>query len=132
MANRFSTLLTVATAATLLTAGAAGAQTTRRVTSVRTQTVRTHHPVIVAEISDRTARPLTIQKRSFLDPGNVVAVGSDTPANIVFNTTEHVPIYRSYNKAFFGESALPGRFDLPPTNPRFNPSSEPRIPLPFE
>ena len=133
MANRFSTLLTAAAALTLLTAGAAEAQTTRKVPVPRPQVARAHHPVVIAEISDATVqRPLVIQKRSFLDPGNAVPVGQDTPANIVFNTTEHVPVYRSYNTAFFGESELPGRFDLPPTNPRFNPSSEPRIPLPFD
>ena len=131
MAYRSTLFLTLAAAATLLSVGGADAQATRK-PSIKAQVARAHHPVVIAEISDATAiRPLTIQKRSFLDPGNAVAVGSDTPANVVFNTSENVPIYRSYNTAFFGESELPGRFDLPPTNPRFNPSSEPRIPLPF-
>ena len=133
MANRFSTLVMAATAFTSLTAGVAGAQTTRKVAFPKTQATKAHHPVLIAEMSDAMARkPLVIQKRSFLDPGNNVPVGQDTPANIVFNTSEHVPVYRSYNTAFFGESELPGRFDLPPTNSRFNPSSEPRIPLPFD
>ena len=133
MANRFSTLLAAVAASALLTAGAAEAQTPRTVTAPRPQAARAHHPVLIAEMSDAMARkPLVIQKRSFLDPGNTVAVGEDTPANIVFNTTEHVPIYRSFRPAFFGESELPGRFDLPPTNPRFETSSQPRIPLPFD
>ena len=138
MAIRFSTLLTAAAAATLLTATAADAQTPRRATiakvqAAKAQPARAHHPVVIAEMSDATAvRPLTIQKRSFLDPGNVVQVGQDTPANIVFNTTEHRQVYSSYNTAFFGNSELPDRFDLPPTNPRWNPSAEPRIPLPFQ
>ena len=133
MANRFSTLLTAAAALTLLTAGAAEAQTVRKASAPKVQAVRVHHPVVIAEISDATGqRPLVIQKRSFLDPGNAVPVGQDTPANIVFNTTEHRDVISSYNTAFFGNSELPGRFDLPPTNPRFNPSAEPRIPLPFD
>ncbi len=133
MANRFSTLLTAAAAFTLLTAGAAEAQAPKTVSTPKLQAARPHHPVVIAEISDATVRrPLVIQKRSFLDPGNAVPVGQDTPANIVFNTTEHRDVISSYNTAFFGNSELPGRFDLPPTNPRFNPSAEPSIPLPFD
>ena len=133
MANRFSTFLTAAAALTLLTAGAAEAQPPKKVQAPKLQAARPHHPVVIAEISDATVqRPLVIQKRSFLDPGNAVPVGQDTPANIVFNTTEHRDVISSYNTAFFGNSELPGRFDLPPTNPRFNPSAEPRIPLPFD
>ena len=65
------------------------------------------------------APPLVVKKRSFLDPGNVVPVGSDSEY-IAANTYEHVPIYNSFSPARFGESALPQRFDLP-GNPRFNP-----------
>lgn len=130
MANHLSTVLTLAAAAALLTAGAADAQTAKRAHAVQ---AKAHHPVVIAEMSDATAiRPLTVQKRSFLDPGNAVPVGEATPEYIVANTTQNVPVYRSYNTAFFGESELPGRFDLPPSNPRFNPSSEPRLPLPFD
>ena len=130
MANHLSTVLTLAAAAALLTAGAADAQTAKRAHAAQ---AKAHHPVVIAEMSDATAiRPLTVQKRSFLDPGNAVPVGEATPEYIVANTTQNVPVYRSYNTAFFGESELPGRFDLPPSNPRFNPSSEPRLPLPFD
>ena len=132
MAHRSSTLLTLAATAAVLTGGMAQAQAGKRV-----QAARAHHPVVIAEISDASAggtglRPLTVQKRSFLDPGNAVPVGQATPEYIVANTTQNIPVYRNYNTAFFGESELPGRFDLPPSNPRFNPSSEPRIPLPFD
>ncbi len=133
MANRFPTFVTAAAALTLLAVGAAEAQTPKKVVAPKLQAATAHHPVVIAEISDATVRrPLVIQKRSFLDPGNAVPVGQDTPANIVFNTTEHRDVISSYNTAFFGNSELPGRFDLPPSNPRFNPSSEPRIPLPFD
>ncbi len=127
MTHRFTTIMTIAAAATLLTTGLADAQTSKK---VRAAHVAKPKSVIVAEISDESmGRPLTVKKRSFLDPGNTVAVGADTPEYIVANTTQHVPVYRSYNTAFFGESELPGRFDLPPSNPRFNPSSEPRLPF---
>lgn len=131
MAKNLSTIIPAVAAALLLTAGAADAQTTRRVPA-KAQAARAHRPVVIAEISDATARPLVIQKRSFLDPGNAVPVGQDTPANIVYNTSGYRPVYTSYAPAFFGTSELPGRFDLPPSNPRFNPSSEPHIPLPFD
>jgi hypothetical protein len=128
MAHRSITLLTVAAAFGLLTMGAAVAQTTKKVHAVRSA-----RRVVVAEISDATeGRPLTVKKRSFLDPGNVVPVGSSTPEYILANTSEHRNVYSFFEPAFFGESALPGRFDLPPTNPRFNPSAQPRIPLPFD
>ncbi len=128
MAHRSIALLTVAAAFGLLTMGAAVAQTTKKVHAVRSA-----RRVVVAEISDATeGRPLTVKKRSFLDPGNVVPVGSSTPEYILANTSEHRNVYSFFEPAFFGESALPGRFDLPPTNPRFNPSAQPRIPLPFD
>ncbi len=128
MAHRSTTLLAVAAAFGLLTMGAASAQTTKKVHAARSA-----RSVVVAEISDATeGRPLTVKKRSFLDPGNAVPVGSSTPEYISANTSEHRNVYSDFAPAFFGESELPGRFDLPPTNPRFNPSAQPRIPLPFD
>lgn len=129
MAKRLSTLIAVAAASILLGAVAADAQTTRRAA----RAPKAGKGTVVAEISDATyRRPLTIQKRSFLDPGNAVPVGSSTPEYIAANTTEYRQVYTNYNTAFFGESELPGRFDLPPTNPRLNPSSEPLVELPFQ
>ena len=74
---------------------------------------------MLAEIK---APPLTVLKRrSFLDPGNVVAVGAEN-AYVTANTTEHRPIYNSFAPDRFGESTLPGRFDLP-GNERFEPNN---------
>ena len=98
-------------ALTLLAGGAASAQD-RHVRHVRVVHVRRAN--VLAQI---TAPPLTVKKRSFLDPGNVVEVGADNEY-LTANTTEHRPVYSSYEPAFFGESTLPGRFDLP-YNPRF-------------
>lgn len=58
-----------------------------------------------------TAPPLTVTKRSWLDSGNVVAVGTQN-SYLAQSTTLNQPIYGSYDQAKFGQSALPGQFDL--------------------
>ena len=127
MANRFPTLLTVAAAATLLSAGLAEAQTTRRLPAPRVQAARAHHPVVIAEISDATARrPLVIQKRSFLDPGTASSPALGQPEYLASQTTDHLPVYSSYNRAFFGESELPRRYELP-----YNPNQFPQNNIDF-
>ncbi len=113
MANRFSTLLTVAAAATLLGAGVADAQTTRKVPAAKVQAARVHRPVVIAEISDASYKPLVIQKRSFLDPGTASTPALGQPEYLASQTTDHLPVYNSYNTAFFGNSELPRRYDLP-------------------
>ncbi len=116
MPNRHLRRTFVALAAALLSTAAAQAQVhhhARRATP-------SSRAVLLAEVK---APPLTIQKRSFLDPGNVVPVGSDTPEYVAANTTEHIPVYAGYAPARFGESTLPGRFDLP-NNPRFYPQQD--------
>lgn len=81
---------------------------------------QTRHPrrlhVVVAPV---TAPPLTVRKRSFLDPGPVVQVGAEHDY-FVENSSFATPIYATYAPARSGESTLPGRFDLP-NNPRFQP-----------
>jgi hypothetical protein len=114
MANRFSTLLTVSAAAMLLTAGLAEAQTTRRAPVMKVAVARAHRPVVIAEISDASIRrPLVIQKRSFLDPGTASSPALGQPEYIASQTTDNQQVYSSYNRAFFGESELPRRYDLP-------------------
>ncbi len=128
MAHRLSTLVTIAAVSAMLTVSVAAAQTTKKAHAAKPA-----RNVVIAEISATTeGRPLTVKKRSFLDPGNAVPVGSATPEYIAANTSELRNVYTTFAPAFFGESELPGRFDLPPSNPRFNPSSEPGIPLPFD
>lgn len=113
MSNRLSPLAGIGLAVLLLSTAAAGAQD-RNIRRVRI--VHRAHPVFVA---GPVAPPLTVRKRSFLDPGNVVEVGADNEY-LTANTTEHRQIYTSFAPARFGESTLPGRFDLP-DNPRFFP-----------
>lgn len=65
----------------------------------------------VAEARER-ARPLTVHKRSFLDAGKVVPIGSQmayVTANAIFNETPD----RAYMRAKFGNETLPLRFSLP-------------------
>ena len=62
------------------------------------------------------APPLTIQRRSFLDPGPVVPVGSMSNY-MTANTSLHVPVYNISNPGAFGAQTLPRRFD-PPGRPQ--------------
>lgn len=58
------------------------------------------------------APPLTIQRRSFLDPGPIVPVGS--MSNYVSaGTSLNVPVYNMSNPGAFGRETLPRRFDPP-------------------
>ncbi len=128
MAIRFSTLLTVSAAAMLVGVGVADAQTiTRRAPAAKVAAVRTHRPVVIAEMSDATTRrPLVIQKRSFLDPGTASSPALGQPEYIASQTTDHLPVYSSYNRAFFGESELPRRYELP-----YNPNQFPNNNIDF-
>jgi hypothetical protein len=63
------------------------------------------------------APPLTIQRRSFLDPGPVVAVGS-LNRHVQAITTLAVPAYAEIGvPGRFGYDTLPRRFD-PPGRPQ--------------
>lgn len=131
MANRFSTLLTVAAAATLLSSGLAQAETPRKLPAkaqlAKAPAARASRPVVIAEISDATApRPLVIQKRSFLDPGTASSPALGQPEYMASQTTDNLPVYSSYNTAAFGESELPRRYSLP-----YNPNQFPQNTIDF-
>lgn len=62
----------------------------------------------------RTAqsRPLTVQKRSFLDSGRVVPVGSESRyVSDTVNYQRTTDYY--YARSRYGNETLPGRFDNP-------------------
>ena len=118
MVHRIHTMAVVAIAATFATIGFADAQTTKKLHSAHAQRVNRE-----ASIAELTAPPLTVKKRSFLDPGNVVAVGSDTPEYVAASTIDRVPVYSSYAPAFFGESELPRPYELP-DNDRYFPKRD--------
>ena len=75
---------------------------------------RHRHAVRVA-----VAPPLTIQKRSWLDSGNAIPVGTQN-AYLSSSTTLNQQVYTSFEPGRFGQSTLPGQFDLAFTkyNPR--------------
>jgi hypothetical protein len=70
----------------------------------------------VAEAQNRVkrteqSRPLTVKKRSFLDAGNVVPVGSES--RYVTNMTQLGRPMPSYNQpSRYGVETLPGRFGV--------------------
>jgi len=70
---------------------------------------RTHQNMSVYNVP---RPPLTVTKRSWLDPGQVVPQGSMqdyVTENTIFNQTPDQAYYRSR----FGNETLPRRFDLP-------------------
>ena len=71
-------------------------------------------------VSHTSAPPLTVTKRSWLDVGNVVPVGTEN-TYLAAETTLHQPVYASYS-GFYGVSALPGPLDLGFSN------ENPRVP----
>jgi hypothetical protein len=99
--RRFTTSIVLAGAA-LLSAGVAA-------TSTAQAKPRRHHPV-VAFYDPRP--PITVRKRSWLEPGPVVPVGSMSnyvTANTIFNRTPDQVFARSY----FGNEALPRPLEVP-------------------
>lgn len=119
MPKSFSRIAGVALAVALASTVAAQAQD-RQVR--RAKLAKANQAVVIAEIK---APPLTVQKRSFLDPGNVVSPYSGNGASeyLAANTFEHRPIYANFAPGRFGESTLPGRYDVP-YNPRYFPERD--------
>ena len=118
MANRANTLALAVIAATFATLGCADAQTVKKIHTTHASRIARNAP-----IGEVGAPPLTVKKRSFLDPGNVVGVGSDTPEYVAASTGDRVPVYSSYAPAFFGESELPRQYELP-DNDRYYPKRD--------
>jgi opacity protein-like surface antigen len=74
-----------------------------------------HHPRYTHYVAGPVtyARPpLTVNKRSFLDPGPVVPVGSES-AYMVQNTTFATTPDQNYNRSKFGNEALPQPLEVP-------------------
>ncbi|MGH6823337.1 MAG: hypothetical protein ACRECP_04045 [Methylocella sp.] len=76
------------------------------------QTTRHRHPPRVAERYYDERPPLTVNRRSFLDPGPAVPVGSMSnyvTANTIFNRTPDQIFARSQ----FGNDRLPQPLEIP-------------------
>jgi hypothetical protein len=71
-----------------------------------------------SQVEADAAGELTVKKRSFLDPGNVVPVGTQN------RYMDDSTFYQSpapggtYRNDLFGDWMLPGPFNLPAANPR--------------
>jgi hypothetical protein len=97
--NRVSIVLAAAALAALT--ASANAQTTRH----------RHHPRVVEPYNDERP-PLTVNKRSFLDPGPAVPVGSMSyyvTANTIFNRTPD----QIYATSLYGNDRLPRPLEVP-------------------
>lgn len=82
------------------------------VPNVATARPARHHAPRVIHVVHYRAPPLTVRPRSFLDPGNVVPVGSESNYvndSTIFNRTPD----QNYARSKFGNETLPGPFDLP-------------------
>ena len=97
--NKISIVLAAAALAAFT--AAANAQTTRH----------RHHPRVAERYHDERP-PLTVNRRSFLDPGPAVPVGSMSnyvTANTIFNRTPD----QVFNTASFGNDRLPWPLEVP-------------------
>jgi hypothetical protein len=73
---------------------------------------RHRHPPQVAEPYNDERPPLTVNRRSFLDPGPAVPVGSMSnyvTANTIFNRTPD----QLFDKSAFGNELLPSPLEIP-------------------
>jgi hypothetical protein len=85
-----------------------GAMTTADAQSYLT---RRHHNPMVAQYGNERP-PLTVSKRSFLDPGPVVPVGSMSNY-VTMNTVFHQTPDQNFLRSAFGNEVLPGPFSVP-------------------
>jgi hypothetical protein len=70
-----------------------------------------HHPQVAERYNDERP-PLTVNRRSFLDPGPVAPVGSMSnyvTANTIFNRTPD----QIFAKSAFGNELLPSPLEIP-------------------
>lgn len=101
MINHKTSIVLAAAAIVAVTTGA-GAQSDRP---------RRHHRPVAIHYGNEQP-PLTVNKRSFLDPGPVVPVGSMSnyvTMNTIFNKTPD----QNFARSEFGNEVLPGPFSVP-------------------
>ena len=73
-----------------------------------------HHPQVAENYDERP--PLTVNRRSFLDPGPAVPVGSMSnyvTANTIFNRTPD----QIFARSAFGNELLPSPLEIPARGP---------------
>ncbi len=107
--RRFATSLLLGSAVAVslvLAAGVASAQVTKK---------KVHHyryPAPLAANDDIVRPPLTVNKRSFLDPGPAVPVGSESNY-MVQNTYFARTPDQNFARSKFGNEALPQPLEVP-------------------
>jgi hypothetical protein len=79
--------------------------------SAQTDRPRRHHRPIAIQY-DNERPPLTVNKRSFLDPGPVVPVGSMSNY-VTMNTVFHQTPDQNFARSEFGNEVLPGPLSVP-------------------
>lgn len=92
----------------VLAAGMIGLMTSADAQTYRT--VRQHRMVATRYSNERP--PLTVNKRSFLDPGPVVPVGSMSNY-VTMNTVLGQTPDQNFLRSAFGNEVLPGPFSVP-------------------
>jgi hypothetical protein len=94
-----------------LIAAAAAMMAVTTSASAQTDRLRRHHRFVAAQYSYERP-PLTVNKRSFLDPGPVVPVGSMSNY-VTMNTVFHQTPDQNFARSEFGNEVLPGPLSVP-------------------
>jgi hypothetical protein len=81
--------------------------------SASAQTPRHRHYPPVVEQYARERPPLTVTKRSFLDPGPVAPAGKTTPNYVAMGTIFNLTSDQVFNTAGFGNDRLPRPLEVP-------------------
>lgn len=94
----------------VMVAAAAAAAAAVAPAGAQTQRIRRHVPIVIVYPGERP--PLTVNKRSFLDPGPVVPVGSMSNY-VTMNTVLNQTPDQAFARSEFGNEVLPRRLDVP-------------------
>jgi ABC-type transport system substrate-binding protein len=104
--SRTNTLIALAAALAALTASASAQQTPRH---------RHTSPVVEQYAKERP--PLTVTKRSYLDPGNVAPAGKTTPNYVATGTIFNQTQDQLFARSEFGNELLPRPLEIPARTP---------------
>jgi hypothetical protein len=81
--------------------------------SAQAETKPKHRQPVSRVEAAASAAELTVTKRSFLDPGNVVPVGTQNRYTLDATTYNRTQPGGTYRNDIYGDWLLPGPFDLP-------------------
>lgn len=72
-----------------------------------------HQRSPVVEQYARERPPLTVTKRSYLDPANIAPAGKTAPNYVLMGTVLNLTSDKVFNTSAFGNDRLPRRFEVP-------------------